>query len=551
MNFTGRLQTSLTIIRHSFGIMIRHPMLLAFPAVGALAGWLAYEFFLGPRMEAEFAARREQWNPEEGWQWMPFGRADGDFPELAAFYLLSMFFATFLNVALYSQIIAVMNGGRVSVLRGLALASARVPAIAGWSLLAGTVGLILRAIQERTGFLGRWIAGVAGISWSAASVFVIPVIINEPRTRNPLDYLRISSALLRRVWGEGVIGLAGVVMLAVLVALCLMAFSLGVSSVAGVMRMQMMYAFAIGTGVTFILFYLAWQIFECALYVYATEGVAPGTFDEELFQRAWVVGRGAGRPAPLPAARRNFRWKPWLVVPAVAGLCVVLWFSQFFQSRPPQIEPAGPEVGRLVINLAGLEYSLEFSDLQAAGLFAGQQREGCEFPAEASLVMLNERVEGKISVAMGRLGDHLYFTFYDENAATGPARVEAVRDALRSQFRGRDDAINVISPGERMSHVPRMTLAQWPAVAGAASYTLEIDCMHCCGRDRWCTDVGSKWQQVPGLTGTSHEFEFVGSQPGRWRVWSVDAAGRQGRKSDWTNFDFSYSACGRRVNNPG
>jgi hypothetical protein len=30
-------------------------------------------------------------------------------------------------------------------------------------------------------------------------------------------------------------------------------------------------------------------VYRCALYIYATEGVVPGTFDKELLDSAWKV----------------------------------------------------------------------------------------------------------------------------------------------------------------------------------------------------------------------------------------------------------------------
>lgn len=39
-----------------------------------------------------------------------------------------------------------------------------------------------------------------------------------------------------------------------------------------------------------------------------------------------------------------------------------------------------------------------------------------------------------------------------------------------------------------------------------------------------------------GIDATAYEFNFVGAQPGRWRVWAIDAAGREGFKSRWRSF---------------
>jgi hypothetical protein len=44
-----------------------------------------------------------------------------------------------------------------------------------------------------------------------------------------------------------------------------------------------------------MIFPLSWivnvvnSVYRCALYIYATEGVVPGTFDKELLDSAWKV----------------------------------------------------------------------------------------------------------------------------------------------------------------------------------------------------------------------------------------------------------------------
>jgi hypothetical protein len=93
--------------------------------------------------------------------------------------------------------------------------------------------------------------------------------------------------------------------------------------------------------------------------------------------------------------------------------------------------------------------------------------------------------------------------------------------------------------GTVFSHFPRATTLTWNAVPGAASYVVEIDCFHCTQAGQWSSDVGPPWIIVPGLTTNSYTFDFVGAQPGRWRVWAVDANGVKGQVSGW--FEFSYT----------
>ncbi len=93
--------------------------------------------------------------------------------------------------------------------------------------------------------------------------------------------------------------------------------------------------------------------------------------------------------------------------------------------------------------------------------------------------------------------------------------------------------------GSIFSNFPRSTQLVWDVVPGAVTYTVEIDCFHCCQAGVWCTDVGKSWKFQPGLTQTTYSFDWVGAQKGRWRTWAIGPDGRPGTKSGW--FDFQYT----------
>ena len=90
---------------------------------------------------------------------------------------------------------------------------------------------------------------------------------------------------------------------------------------------------------------------------------------------------------------------------------------------------------------------------------------------------------------------------------------------------------------------PRETKLTWSPVPGAASYTVELEfCMPGGADGSKCVTPhpleGRLMQPQAGIEGTDYTTQiFPGSQPGRWRVWAVDSAGRPGAKSAWTNFN--------------
>jgi hypothetical protein len=211
------------------------------------------------------------------------------FLPMAVVYLITMFLTTFFNVAFYNEILQAFNGNTVSISRGLSFAMTRLRAIVLWSLLAGIVGIIIRKIEENVGFVGRWITGLIGFTWSVASVFAIPVIVREPQQINPITTLKDSAALIKRTWGEGLAGMVGMSAIIILFIIALVALSVVVMIA---IPLSILYLSIFIFLTIFILGYLSMMmrdIFLCGLYVYATEGVVPGEFDEAMMEQAWRV----------------------------------------------------------------------------------------------------------------------------------------------------------------------------------------------------------------------------------------------------------------------
>jgi eukaryotic-like serine/threonine-protein kinase len=93
--------------------------------------------------------------------------------------------------------------------------------------------------------------------------------------------------------------------------------------------------------------------------------------------------------------------------------------------------------------------------------------------------------------------------------------------------------------GSVFNNFPRATTLQWTAVAKAVSYTVEIDCYQCCAVNQWCTDVGKTWSLVSDIKQATYTFNFVGAQPGRWRVLAVNVSGQKSPVSGWWTFTYT------------
>ena len=208
-------------------------------------------------------------------------------------YLVSLFTATFFNVAYYSEIMKALSGQPISVRAGLRFACRRLPAILTWSLFAGVVGLVIRLLEERFGVVGRWVMRFVGVVWSVASIFAIPVIIRDGNP-NPVVLLRNSALTLRKTWGESLIGYVGItfgswIVLAGVLGVIASSFVLGGVLGQPLIPVLSMIGTLLALAVMGIVVALAGTVYRCALYIYASEGVIPEPYDAALMDGAWKV----------------------------------------------------------------------------------------------------------------------------------------------------------------------------------------------------------------------------------------------------------------------
>src|SRR5712671_1182903 len=222
MNPIGKFQRSWQLFKSSLSIMAVNKRLLVFPVVVFFFTILILLFFLAPavlRPTGFSYASAQHWQAishslfsqttDAHGRVVESGLTPGAMIYLAFMYFVSMFCATFFNVAFYHEILAALGGEPVSVVRGLKFAGTRLKAILMWTLFAGLVGLIIQQIEQRLSFVGRIIARFIGMAWSIAAVFVIPIIVREEQNANPINMLKNSAGILKRTWGEALIGYAG------------------------------------------------------------------------------------------------------------------------------------------------------------------------------------------------------------------------------------------------------------------------------------------------------------------------------------------------------
>ena len=206
------------------------------------------------------------------------------------FYVVQYFVIFFCNTALVGAALIRLRGGDPTVADGFRLATSRLGAIMGYALIAATVGMILRAISERSGALGKIVISFVGLAWNLATFLVVPVLAAE--NVGPMDAVKKSSAYLRKTWGEQIAGNAG--MGAVFGMLSFGVVLMGVLLFIGAAILESTVLMAL-VGVGFVLSLMAIAlvsstlsgIYAAALYRYAAEGDAGAFFSPDMVRGAF------------------------------------------------------------------------------------------------------------------------------------------------------------------------------------------------------------------------------------------------------------------------
>ena len=205
------------------------------------------------------------------------------------FYLVQYTIVIFANSALVGAAMIRLKGGDPTVGDGLRIASQHFGAILGYALIASTVGMVLRWLSER-GLLGRIVSSLFGLAWNIVTYLVVPILVVEGV--GPIEAVKRSGALLKKTWGEQIVGNLGIGLVFTLIIFALILLFVPVIVAVAATKSA---AVIISTIVLFVLVIIAFGligsalngIYTAAVYRYATEGDAGSFFDTELVQNAF------------------------------------------------------------------------------------------------------------------------------------------------------------------------------------------------------------------------------------------------------------------------
>jgi hypothetical protein len=195
-------------------------------------------------------------------------------------YLVLTFVVVFFNAALVYAADRHLAGERVTPGEAIQAARARSHVLLPWVVVSATVSIVLRAVEERAGVLGRIIGTIAGVAWSVVTFLVLPILVIEGI--GPIAAVKRSGELFKRTWGENLMTNAGIGIVAM------------VATVAGAIPLVLLIMVGGPIAVVGVVALVLWVIavslvsatltgiLQVALYRFATEAQVPGFDTEQL-----------------------------------------------------------------------------------------------------------------------------------------------------------------------------------------------------------------------------------------------------------------------------
>jgi hypothetical protein len=210
VGFLDRLGRGWTLTKTSFKIIREEKQLLILPVISGITLALVVMSFLAGFLGIVL------------WGSL-FSNMDGTVATILLivlgflFYVVTYFVGIYFNAALIHCATIKLQGGKPTLGDGFKAANQAIGKLFSWAVVAATVGMIIQAIQSRGGIIGKVVGTIAGIAWSIAIYFAVPVILYE--RLSPFKAVHRSVEIMRKTWGEAMGGTFGMGIIFALLAL--------------------------------------------------------------------------------------------------------------------------------------------------------------------------------------------------------------------------------------------------------------------------------------------------------------------------------------------
>src|SRR5215211_770147 len=277
----SRLANSWRLVQASWAVLRSDKELVIFPIISGIATLIVFALFAVPLWVSGYFERLED---------DASGQKVTGFIVLFAMYVVLYTIVNYCNAALVGAALLRLRGGNPTANDGFKIANQRLVPIIGYALIGATVGVALQALKERAGFLGQVIGWLGQTAWNIATFLVIPVLVVEGV--GPIEAVKRSAALLKRTWGEQIVGNAGIGLVFGLIGVGVLlagAMVVMVAAATGLIALIVLAVVVVAAAFAAVLAVGAALkgIYTAALYRYAAEGQTDSFFPSDVVRAAF------------------------------------------------------------------------------------------------------------------------------------------------------------------------------------------------------------------------------------------------------------------------
>ena len=275
----GRLSNTWSLAKVSWSVLKKDRELLWMPALSLLASAAVIAVVVG----LTFVTLSTESTHDQ--TTMEFN------PAMIVVYLLGAMvlgvIAVFFNGALVAGAHERLTGGDPTVRSAIGRAFARIGGLVPWAIITTTVGLILQALRDRAGWLGRIVTHMLEMAWEVVTFLTVPAIVIDDV--GAIEGLKRSASLLRQTWGENLAARVGFGLLGfVLIIPAAVVAGLFIASGWTVLMAIGIIAAAAWVAVVMVVLTALNAVFQTALYLYATTGMPPTGFEQAPLEQTFA-----------------------------------------------------------------------------------------------------------------------------------------------------------------------------------------------------------------------------------------------------------------------
>jgi hypothetical protein len=283
----GTFSRSLALTKASWQVLREDKELIALPAISAVASLIFVTPFFAI---AAFTASTNQTSSSTTSSSGDISLGIPGYIALFLAYLVVAYITIFFQSALILAANERMTGGNPTLKSAIRGAWANAGHILPWAIISATVSIVLQAIQQRAGFIGKIVVGLVGVAWTLVTMLVLPILVIEGV--GVKEALTRSGAAFKRTWGENVVGNGAIGLISFLAMLA------GILVCGGIIFIGTSTGFwPVGLlgGILMVIWILLVSVFSTALsgvfrtalYRYAMFGESSSGFSQDLIEHAF------------------------------------------------------------------------------------------------------------------------------------------------------------------------------------------------------------------------------------------------------------------------